>query len=93
MVLKHKNIKNIQIHINELVFDGIPYSERYAVVESIKKELQRLWNGKDIQYENMTIEKINAGSFYTKGNSNNIGQNVARKIYSSIAASKDKVKQ
>lgn len=90
---KNSTKQNIEIHIEELVLDGIPFNERYIVAGNLRRELQQLWNSSDIHWQNnISIEKINAGSFSVKGNAKHIGQNAALKIYNSIVETANKVK-
>lgn len=44
--------KNINVHIDRIIFDGIPSSEHTVIIENLKTELQRLFESETTAIHN-----------------------------------------
>ena len=79
----------IEVKIDELILHGFHFSEKYAIGESIRAELGRLFNNGEMQriFENSVyVNNINAGSIRLQPGSNSeaVGKRTAGAVYNGL---------
>ena len=85
------NAKNINIHIDRIVLDGlsVPNHQKFEFKAAVETELVRLFtdNGLAIRLQTSSaMSHISAGDIKLADNSNpiNLGQQIARAVYGGI---------
>ncbi len=76
----------IRVHIEELVLEGIPQSDRHRIGESLERELGRLLAGEvlpGVLRRGGAVPRIDAGSFEVAPGSkpDAVGAQIARAVY------------
>jgi hypothetical protein len=85
------NAKNINIHIDSIVLDGIsvPYHEQPLLQEAVETELARLFSVNGLDNALMTggaVSHISAGDIQLtdEGDQGHLGQQIAQAVYEGI---------
>lgn len=83
---------NIELHIEQLVLDGFPPSERQRIGKAVELELTRLFTEQGISYsmsKGGEFRHLDGGKFNVAPNSktNTIGAKVAQSVYRNMSVS------
>ncbi len=81
--------KSIELHIEELVLDGLSPGDHHAIGESVERELSRMFaeqGSPQLIEQSGEIQSLQAGKFDIKENSKDdvIGVQMARTIYGGL---------
>ena len=79
----------IELHIEELVFEGVAPRDAYRLGAVVERELTRLLAEHDREafpQQNITVDHLRAGAFHwhADDNAERIGTRVARSLYQSL---------
>lgn len=79
-------VKNIELHIEDLVLRGFSALDREAISESVEKELTRLIETRGLNAREISIDAIDAGRFKIAPGARpqTTGAQIARSIYGSL---------
>jgi hypothetical protein len=75
-------VKQVELHIEELVLHGFPASERYRIAESLALELGRLLSERGSPESAASREEMRAESFQAR--KGEVGEQVAQAIYGGL---------
>lgn len=81
---------NLELHIDELVLRGLPYSQRYLIAEAVEAELQRLLEESGLPpalAQGGRLPEVQVGDLQVAAvaKSGAIGAQIAGSIYNSLA--------
>lgn len=82
--------REIELYIDELVLEGVALSERHAVAEALKLELENLLRESCLAFRSdlsaVQIDRLNAGSITVKApaHSNRLGAQLGQALFQSL---------
>lgn len=84
--------RDIELYIDELVLDGVALSERHAIADSLKSELETLLRNSafstDAEISELQFDRLNAGSITVKPGerSDRLGAQIGRALFQSLSS-------
>lgn len=82
--------REIELYIDELVLDGFASSDRHAIADALKQELENLLGNSDfasgVDLSTLSLDQLNAGSVTMKTGerSNRLGAQLGQALFQSL---------